>query len=90
MHSQQPFLLSHLVSLCGYRETGEFWKLGCPSIIGPIGGTSGFRIAYLSIVDMFGGIFELLRNMVNAYQTSYSMRIRRANTQFVSRHRRKQ
>lgn len=78
MHAQRPFVLSHLVSLCGYREIGEFWQIGCPSIIGPIGGTSGFRIAYLTIVDWFGGTFEVLRNAINAYQARYSNRIRRA------------
>ncbi len=46
LHSEQMFALSHLVSLCGYREPGEFWQLGCPAIVGPIGGTSSFPIRF--------------------------------------------
>lgn len=76
LHGKEPFLLSHLVSLCGYRETGNLWQLGCPSIIGPIGGTSGYRMAYLGLVDCFGGIFEVLRNVINGYQTRFSFRVR--------------
>ncbi len=78
LQSQKPFVLSHLVSLCGYRETGCLWLLGCPSIVGPIGGTSGFRLAYLGIVDCFGGVFEVLRNLINIYQTRFSFRVRNA------------
>ena len=77
-HEVKPFSLSHLVSLCGFRETGRLWKLGCPSIIGPIGGTSGFRISYLKFVDCYGGMFEILRNAINGYQTRFSFRVRKA------------
>ncbi len=78
LHAEDPFRVTHLVSLCGFREPGYLWKLGCPSIVGPIGGTSGFRCSYLRIVDCVGGIFEIVRNAINGYQTRFSLRIRKA------------
>ena len=68
----------HLVSLCGYRDPGNFWKLQAPFLWGPIGGTSDFPLRYLGIMDVRGGMVELLRNVVNSSQLRLSSRIRRA------------
>ena len=78
MQRNRPFQFSHLVSLCSYRETGCLWKIGCPSIIGPLGGTSGFRWSYLPLIDFWGGMFEVARNIINSYQTRFSYSIRRS------------
>ncbi len=78
MHASSPFQLCHLVSLCCYREPGYLWKLDCPSILGPLGGSSGFRLRYLGLVDFWGGLFEVARNTINFYQKRFSPRIKTA------------
>lgn len=78
MHRENRFDVSHLVSICGYREPGYLWQLDCPFILGPVGGTSSFPLRYLSMVDSVAGIFEVCRNIVNAYQLRWSPRIARA------------
>jgi glycosyltransferase involved in cell wall biosynthesis len=78
LEAHQSFDASHLVSLCGYREPGEFWKLQAQFLWGPIGGTSGFPVRFLSICDLRGGLFELARNIVNYSQLRFSRRIRNA------------
>lgn len=77
LHQIAPFALSHMVSLCGYRVTGDFWKLQCPSIVGPLGGTSNFPFRYLAIAGFSGGVLEVIRNVINHYQLNYSTRIKR-------------
>ncbi len=78
MHSQAPLSVTHLVSVCGYREPGYLWQLDCPFVWGPIGGTSNFPLNFLSTVDIFGGLFELARNSVNLCQLNFGARVRRA------------
>ncbi len=34
LHQENPFDMTHLVSLCGYREPGYLWKLPVPHIWG--------------------------------------------------------
>jgi glycosyltransferase involved in cell wall biosynthesis len=77
-HAERPFALTHLVSLCGYREPGNFWQLDAPFIFGPVGGTSGFPVRFLSIIDFRSGLFELARNVLNSYQLLWSRRVRLA------------
>lgn len=78
IHSKQRFDVTHLVSICGYREPGYLWQLDCPFILGPVGGTSSFPLRYLSMVDSVGGFFEVCRNIVNSYQLHLSPRIAKA------------
>ena len=78
LHAERPFALTHLVSLCGYREPGYFWRLDAPFIFGPVGGSSGFPVRFLSIIDFRCGLFELARNVLNSYQLLWSRRVRRA------------
>jgi O-antigen/teichoic acid export membrane protein/glycosyltransferase involved in cell wall biosynthesis len=77
-HADRPFHITHVVSLCGYREIGNLWKLSCPSVVGPIGGTSGFRLGFLKILDPCSCLFEVFRNVINWYQLSMSRRVRRS------------
>ncbi len=75
---ESEFTTCHLVSLCGYRDPGIFWKLRAKFLWGPIGGTSDFPLRYLGIMDIRGGMFEVLRNVVNSSQLRLSSRIRRS------------
>jgi glycosyltransferase involved in cell wall biosynthesis len=76
-----PFAATQLVSLCGYREPGPFWKLSGSFLWGPIGGTSGFPLKYLGIAEVSGWLYELCRNIVNTCQLLGSTRIKNASRQ---------
>jgi glycosyltransferase involved in cell wall biosynthesis len=78
LHAQSPFAISHMVTVCGYREPGYLWQLDCPFVWGPIGGTSNFPLKFLSTVDPLGGLFEVARNSVNLCQLNFGSRVRRA------------
>jgi glycosyltransferase involved in cell wall biosynthesis len=78
LHAELPFSVTHMVSVCGYREPGYLWLLDCPFVWGPVGGTSNFPLKFLSMVDPFGGLFELARNAVNLCQLNFGTRVRRA------------
>jgi len=78
LHAERPFAITHLVSLCSYREAGYFWQLDAPFILGPIGGSSGFPVRYLGLLGVRSAVFELVRNVLNYYQLHFSPRVRRA------------
>ncbi|MDX1927073.1 MAG: glycosyltransferase [Pirellulaceae bacterium] len=78
LHAQAPFAVTHMVSVCGYREPGYLWMLDCPFVWGPVGGTSNFPLSFLSTVDLCGGLFELARNALNSCQLNLGLRVRRA------------
>jgi glycosyltransferase involved in cell wall biosynthesis len=78
LHAERPFDLVHQVSFCGYREPGDCWKLGIPFVLGPVGGTQPFPWRFLGELDALGGIREVLRNIVNACQLRFAIRVRRA------------
>jgi len=77
-HAEARFSVTHMVSVCGYREPGYLWLLDCPFVWGPIGGTSNFPLKFLGMLDPFGGLFELARNLVNLCQLNFGSRVRRA------------
>jgi glycosyltransferase involved in cell wall biosynthesis len=78
LHAERPFAVTHLVSLCSYREAGYFWQIDCPFILGPVGGSSGFPIRYLSLIGFRSAAFEIARNCLNFYQLHFSNRVRQA------------
>jgi glycosyltransferase involved in cell wall biosynthesis len=78
LHHDAPFDLVHQVSFCGYRQPGHIWKLGVPFVFGPVGGTQNFPWQFLPAVDLIGGIREAVRNVVNAWQLSFSRAVRKA------------
>lgn len=78
LHAESPFAITHMVSVCGYREPGYLWLLDCPFVWGPVGGTSNFPLSFLTTVDFLGGLFELARNSVNTCQLNFGSRVRRA------------
>jgi glycosyltransferase involved in cell wall biosynthesis len=78
MHSGQPFHLVHMVSYCGYREPGQWWKLGIPFIWGPIGGTQNFPSKFYRSISIGSSIREAIRNRMNDWQLHRSRRVRLA------------
>jgi glycosyltransferase involved in cell wall biosynthesis len=78
LHAERPFAVTHLVSLCSYREAGYFWQIDCPFILGPVGGSSGFPIRYLSLIGFRSAAFEIARNFLNFYHLNFSKRVRQA------------
>ena len=78
LHAVAPFAITHMVTICGYREPGYLWMLDCPFVWGPIGGTSNFPLSFLRTVDLSGGMFELARNCLNTCQLNFGWRVRRA------------
>lgn len=78
IHEQQPFSLVHLVSYCGYREPGQWWKLGIPFIWGPVGGTQNFPNQFLGSISRGSAIREAIRNRMNDWQLCRSQRVRMA------------
>ncbi len=78
LHAQAPFSVTHMASHCGYREPGFLWQLDCPFMWGPIGGTSNFPMAYISILTPMGAVYEGARNALNTIQLHYCPRVRGA------------
>jgi glycosyltransferase involved in cell wall biosynthesis len=78
IHNDQPFKLVHLVSYCGYREPGQWWKLGIPFIWGPVGGTQNFPTAFLKKIAFGSSIREVIRNYMNDWQLNRSRRVQEA------------
>jgi len=78
IHQQEPFNLVHLVSYCGYREPGEWWKLDIPFIWGPVGGTQNFPDRFLGSISWGSSVRESIRNRMNNWQLCRSRRVRMA------------
>jgi glycosyltransferase involved in cell wall biosynthesis len=78
IHHETPFELVHLVSYCGYREPGQWWKLEIPFIWGPVGGTQNFPTNFLRKIAVGSSIREAIRNYMNDWQLYRSNRIRLA------------
>jgi len=78
IHEKEPFGLVHLVSYCGYREPGQWWKLGIPFIWGPVGGTQNFPANFFKKIALGSAIREAIRNRMNDWQLCRSGRVRSA------------
>jgi len=76
LHSKTPFDLTHMVTLCGFREPSLVWKLDVPHIWGPIGGTHNFPLAFLRSLDIGNQIRELFRTAMNHYQLNWCRHVR--------------
>lgn len=75
---KQPFDVTHLVSLCGYREPGYLWRLPVPHVWGPIGGTHNYPTGYFQDLDGWNRLREMVRGTLNGYQLRFGGRIKRA------------
>ena len=78
IHVESPFQLTHLVSLCGFREPGFVWQLDVPHIWGPIGGTHHLPFPFLSSLDVWNQFRESIRTVMNSYQLHCCRRVRKA------------
>ncbi len=78
LHGQHPFDLVHQVTYCGYREPGNWWRLGIPLVWGPVGGTQNFPTRFLSQLDTASAVRELVRNQLNHWQLNHDRRVRSA------------
>lgn len=76
LHEDNCFHLTHLVTLCGYREPGYMWKLSVVNVWGPIGGSHHFPFQMLRIISLSNKVREVVRTIVNYWQLNYSPRIR--------------
>jgi glycosyltransferase involved in cell wall biosynthesis/O-antigen/teichoic acid export membrane protein len=78
LHCESPFQLTHLVTLCGFREPGKIWKLGVVNIWGPIGGSHHFPFQMMGILDFRSKSREFVRTVINYWQLNFSLPIHRA------------
>jgi len=84
LHSDDPFAISHLVTLCGFREPGYVWQLDIPHVWGPIGGTHHFPRSFLRSLDWWNQYREKIRSCINHYQLHWSPRVRSAMQRSVA------
>ena len=84
LHSEDPFSISHLVTLCGFREPGFVWQLNIPHVWGPIGGTHYFPMRFLKSLDMWNQCREIVRTFLNHYQLHWCSRVRTAMQRSVA------
>lgn len=71
LHSTHIFELCHLITYVGFRIPGEFYKLDCPFIWGPIGGLENTSWKLLPLMGVKGAIYYGLRNIINSLQKRY-------------------
>ncbi|MCU0711088.1 MAG: glycosyltransferase [Pirellula sp.] len=79
LHSQNPFNLTHTVTLCGFREPGYLWRLGIPHIWGPLGGTHVFPVQFLSLLGWKDRLRESMRTCLNGLQLCGTPRVWQAS-----------
>ena len=78
LHAENPFQISHLVTICGFREPGFVWQINVPYVWGPIGGTHEFPSEFMSSLDPWNRIREKTRTIINHYQLYRCQKIRKA------------
>ncbi len=78
LHSQVNFDIAHHLRGDSFREPGFLWKLPIPFVWGPTGGTTRVPWCMFSTLDLKGQIEHALRNIINAYQVRFSLRVRKA------------
>ena len=88
LHREQPFDVTHQLTITSFRDPGYLWKLGVPFIWGPIGG--GGNIPWSCVAD-FGNhdrLYYALKNLANKMHvwTKWRSRMaaRRAEKVFVT------
>lgn len=78
LHRQEPFDLLHHLTIIGYREPGDLWKLGIPFFWGPINGAAMTPWNFLPGFGFKGLYRHLTRNILNAVQMRTAKRPRMA------------
>ncbi|MBK1827819.1 glycosyltransferase family 4 protein [Haloferula rosea] len=77
LHEDQPFDLVHHLTIIGYREPGELWKLGVPFFWGPINGAVMTPWRFFSQFGKAGIYRHITRNLLNGMQMRLPSRSRR-------------
>jgi len=83
LHTENPFQVSHLVTICGFREPGHVWQLDIPHVWGPLGGTHDFPKEFMGSLDIWNQVREKIRTAINRYQLNFCSRIRRAQQKSI-------
>jgi glycosyltransferase involved in cell wall biosynthesis len=78
LHEKIKFDLVHQLNMIGYREPGYLWKLPLPFIWGPIGGFVQTPWSYMRIIGWKNALFYSARNIINAFQMRFSIRVKTA------------
>lgn len=73
--ANQSIDLIHYLGPIGYREPGHLWKINKPYIWGPIGGVRNRPVKVMLQKNMYVGLINVLRNMVNTLQFKFSPRV---------------
>ncbi len=78
LHERCRFSLVHQVTFSGFREPGYLWKLDAPFVWGPLGGAQNYPWRFLPKAGPAVAVREAVRNVLNAVQLRFSLRVRRA------------
>jgi|ERR1043166_7280668 hypothetical protein len=61
LHKTIRFDLTHHVTFATWRVGSPLWKLGIPSVFGPVGGAGTFPLRLMPVLSPFAAAFESLR-----------------------------
>jgi glycosyltransferase involved in cell wall biosynthesis len=78
LHAESPFDLAHQLTIIGYREPGDLWKLDIPFLWGPINGAAVMPWRFIPGLGGAGAYRHLTRNLMNAVQMRLPSRSRLA------------
>ena len=78
LDQEHHFDLCHLITYVGFRSPGQFYRLDCPFVWGPIGGLENTPWKALPALDIDGMAYYGLRNLINTWQKNRSRRPRQA------------
>lgn len=78
LHEEILFDCAHQLNMVGFREPGYLWKLPIPFIWGPVGGLGKTDWRLFAMLDVFGKLEFLARNLINAFQAKFHCRARAA------------
>ena len=73
--ANQSIDLIHYLGPIGYREPGHLWKINKPYIWGPIGGVRNRPVKIMLQKNIYAGLINVLRNVVNTLQFKFSLRV---------------
>lgn len=77
LNKKHHFDLVHHVTCATWRVASPLWKLGIPSVWGPVGGGERFPSSCMGILSPVGLVFEMLRGISN-FTSSHSRAILQA------------
>jgi glycosyltransferase involved in cell wall biosynthesis len=78
LHDRVHFDVAHQLTYVGFRVPGLLWKLDTPFVWGPIGGLEQTTWALLPALGVRGALYFVARNLLNAWDKSFSRIARRA------------